>query len=633
MINIPVRPATCACLAVLGWMGAILGDGSDQWLLMICIMWIAAAGVILYPVMRRIKLPGRRRYNITTQEVRQDYFTTFWLWVELHIPYIRHIRVRYAAKLRHMGASITYDYDLHARRAIHIALSVIPLAFIPIITGEIMLSPIAAAPAILVYPMVHIQNLVGQHKVQVTEEMSFFLCYLSTMQGAGYTLYTALERMRDAPDVFHAMKYDASKLIRKVALGTPHMVAIREYAASHPVQEFKDFLHGYISKHETVGPVPSYTESKAEQFFESYKQTWQNYKQTAIMMATMAVMVSVMIPIMMVMMIFISTQDTVNMILTMGPMMGPILAVLLLFMVSTAQPSTGVKMKPWLPCIGVGISVGILVHMSWMTLIPGGDIWDTEPGFTISISFVAAGLSNYIMRRKQLGGAENVDRGLPEFLQDVTEQTMSGSSISRILRQQARGGVYSGLFGGIMRGIVSRLESGAPLEEACREARRHSKYLAFTLFIIIRLQEIGATSPVVLKQMTLFMAGIVTTKMDVIKSLRMGGIMIYIAPILLMGIMNAMFAMFDTDATITTSPLANILPAETFASFAPPDPDSGYQQRLGMLGALLTCPMGLVAAKITRFTTVDTIPLVIVSVVNALAIIIIPILFDAVAMV
>ena len=80
-------------------------------------------------------------------------------------------------------------------------------------------------------------------------------------------------------------------MTRKVARGTPHMDALREYAANHPVPAFKDFLHGYISKHETVWPVPSYTEAKSEQFFESYRQTWNNYKNTAIMMATMAVVV------------------------------------------------------------------------------------------------------------------------------------------------------------------------------------------------------------------------------------------------------------------------------------------------------------------------------------------------------
>ena len=270
--------------------------------------------------------------------------------------------------------------------------------------------------------------------------------------------------------------------------------------------------------------------------------------------------------------------------------------------------------------------------MMWMSQVPGGDMWDTEPGVTISRGFVAAGLSNYIMVRRQLGGASNVDRGLPEFLEDVAEQTMAGSSITAILRQQARGGIYSGLFGRLLRGIVSKLEAGATMETACREARRHSRYFAFTLFIIIRLQEIGATSPAVLQQMTRFMAGIVTAKMDVMKSLRMGAVMIYVAPVMLMGIMNAMFAIFDTDVSSSTSALANILPPGVFDSFAPPDPDSGYKQRLGMLGALLTCPMGLVAAKITRFTAVDTMPVVIIGMVNAATIIMIPIVFEALPM-
>ena len=226
-----------------------------------------------------------------------------------------------------------------------------------------------------------------------------------------------------------------------------------------------------------------------------------------------------MIPVMMV---FVSTRGTVNAILTVGPLMSPAFSLLLMFLVSSSQPSTGVKMRPWLPSIGVGVAVVVLVHAAWTSQIPGGGMCDTEPGVTISLGFVAAGLSNHVMVRRQLGGASNVDRGLPEFLEDVTEQTMAGSSITAILRQQARGGICAGLFGRLLRGIVSKLEAGATMETACREARRHSRYLAFTLFIIIRLQEIGATSPAVLQQMTRFMAGNVTAKMDVMKSLRMG---------------------------------------------------------------------------------------------------------------
>ncbi len=632
MIRIPARLAACSGLAALGWAGAILGDGSDQWLTMIFVLWGASAGAFAYPALRSVRLPNmRRRSSVTVSDLRQDPFTAFWLRVEKHVPRIRRAREAYAARLRRVGSGLIYDYDLHARRAVHMSLTLAPLAAVPAATGEIMTAAAAAAPAVVAYPLMQLWGRVKQHAVQVEEEMSFFLCYLAVMQGARYTLYAALERMMDAPDVFMAMARDAAAVTQSVTLGTPHMQALREYAARHPVQSFKDFLYGYISKHETVGPVASYTEAKSGQFFEWYKETWANYKNTAMMLATMAVMVSVMIPIMMVMMIFIAAQSTVNMVLTLGPLMGPAFAVMLLFMVGSAQPSTGVKMKPWLPSIGVGAAAAILVHMVWAVwLEPGADIWGTEPGITVSVGFVAAGLSNYVMVRKQLGGASNVDRGLPEFLEDVYEQTLAGTAISTILRQQARGR-YTGLFGRLLRGIVARLESGATMEEACREARRHSRYLAFVLVVITRLQEVGSTSPSVLQQMTKFMAGIVGTKLDVERSLRMGAVMIYVAPVMLIGIMSAMFAVFDGggDGESSTDMLANMLPPGVLDGFRPPDPDSGIKERLGLMAAMLTCPMGLVAAKITKFTAANTMPLVIVGAVNAAAIALVPIVVEA----
>ncbi len=613
-------------LCVIGWAGAILGDGTPQWLLLVFILMAAGVLILLYPYM------SDKRTATHVQDLKQDYFTAFWLWVERYIHRLRHLRESYATYLRKIGSGLLYDYDTHAGRALYLSLSLMPFTSIPVITGEIMtIVVVAAAPIILVYPIIQLWERRKKHAVQVEEEMSFFMCYLTTMQGVGYTLYTALERMRDAPDVFIALSRDAASVAQNVMLGTSHMDALRQYASKHPVPAFKDFLHGYISKHETVGPVPSYTEAKSEQFFESYKNAWVNYKNTAIMLAAMAVMASVMIPVMMVMMVFIAPDATVNLLLTMGPMLGPIFAILILFMVGSAQPSTGVKMKPWLPSLGVGMAVVIIVHMYWVTYItPGGDIWDTEPGVTVSLGFIAAGLSNYIMTRKQITGASTVDRGLPEFLEDIYEQTLAGSAISSIIRQQGRGGLYTGVFGRLLRGIVAQLEMGITMEEACRDARKYSRHLAFVLFVIIRLQELGSTThtPGVLQQMTRFMSNVVLVKMDVIKSLRMGAIMVYISPILLLGIMNGMFLVFASGVDDTNT-LMNILPPGTMEGFSPPSPDSGYRERLGLLAALLTCPMGLAAAKITRFTAVYTIPVVIVATVNLLGIILIPIVIEA----
>ena len=628
MIRFPVRPVVFLALAGMGMAGAILGDGSDQWLTMIFLLWGVGAVVFAFPLLGRIRLPARRRTgSISVTELRQDPFTAFWLRVEIRIPHIRRMREAYADYLRRMGSGLTYDHDLHARWAIHLFFSMLPLAAVPVATGEAATAAVAMAPMVVLYPWMQLWGRVRKHAVQVEEEMSFFLCYLATMQGVGYTLYTALDRMRDAPDVFIAIARDAATVTTNVALGASQMEALREYAARHPVQAFKDFLYGYISKHETVGPVPSYTEAKSEQFFETYKQTWKNYKETALMLAAMAVMVSLMIPIMMVMTIFISTQAMVNMVLSMGPMLGPVFAMLLMFMVNSAQPSTGVKLKPWLPSIGVGVGAALLVHFLWLSSVPGGDIWDTEPGVTVSMGFVAGGLANYLMVRRQLGGASNVDRGLPEFLEDVYQQTLSGSGMTAILRQQAKAGVYTGLFARIIRGIVSKLDTGATMEDACQEARKHSRYLAFVLFIIVRLQDIGSISPPILQQMTRFMANIVTTKLDVEKSLRMGAIMIYVSPLMLIGIMNGMFSVFEGGGD--TSVITNMLPPGAMDSFQPPDPDAGYKQRLGMMAALLTCPMGLVAAKITKFTAVNTLPLVIVGLINMVSIIFIPILLVA----
>ena len=627
MLRIPVRLAACSGLAALGWAGTILGDGSMQWLTLMLALWGASAAVSAYPALRRIRLPGlSRRRAVTVSDIGGDRFTEFWLRVEVHVRHIRVFREAYAGYLRKTGSGLTYEYDTHARRAVHLALTAAPLAAVPVIFGEPAAALLAAAPAVAVYPLVQLWGRVRQHAVQVEEEMSFFLCYLTTMQGVGYTLYTAFERMRDAPDVFVALTRDAASLTKDVALGTPHMDALREYAASHPVPAFRDFLHGYISKHETVGPVPSYTEAKSEQFFESYRRAWENYKNSAVMMAAMAVMAAVMIPVMMVMMVFVATPATVNILLGLGPALGPVFAVALLFMVGSSQPSTGVKMRPWLPALGVGAAAAILVYVAMAP--PGGDFWDGQPGVAVSAGFAAGGLANHVMVRRQLGGASDVDRGLPEFLGDVTEQTMAGSAISAILRQQARGGIYAGLFGRLLRGIVSRLETGATMEEACAEARRHSRYLSFVLFIMMRLQEVGSSSPSVLQQMTRFMAGIVSTKEDVAKSLRMGAVMIYAAPAMLLGISGAMFAVL-ADGSAASSTLSGMMPPGTIEGFRPPNPDSGYGERLGVMAALLTCPMGLVAAKITKFTAVYTLPVVVVGAVNAASIIAMPILMEA----
>ena len=112
------------------------------------------------------------------------------------------------------------------------------------------------------------------------------------------------------------------------------------------------------------------------------------------------------------------------------------------------------------------------------------------------------------------------------------------------------------------------------------------------------------------------------------RSLLMGVVLIHTAPVMLMGISGAMFVVL-ADGNAANSTLSNLLPSGTVEGFRPPDPDSGYQERLAVMAALLTCPMGLVAAKITKSTALHTMPVAIVSMVNTAPIVAIPVVMEA----
>ena len=153
MIRIPVRLAACLAFAALGWAGAILGDGSYQWLTMIFVLWAAVASVMLHNVIPRLHIGGRGKGRFVVADLSQDYFTAFWMWVEKYIRAIRRVRERYAAYLRVYGGGIPYDYDTHARKAVHLALTLSPLVAAPI--ADVRLFMLALCPIVMIYSGVH----------------------------------------------------------------------------------------------------------------------------------------------------------------------------------------------------------------------------------------------------------------------------------------------------------------------------------------------------------------------------------------------------------------------------------------------------------------------------------------------
>ena len=603
---------------------ALFSGGTSEWVPVMIVLAAASAAILaLYVAAVRLSMVMVRESDMTVREYGFSLTNALFNRIDKRIPFVRNLRRRNADMLtgvvRRTGES--YDIERTASLTLRAVIIVAPATMVAGFVLALLYDPlflvVIIAPLIVyMAPNVSLRLKVQERKSRTEEEVAYFLCYVNIMQTVGHDLYYVFSNLHS--EIFPAMTNDAKALVKRVrVLGMTKSEALAEYARTHPFGKFGQFVEGYLAKVTSVGGTPEYTGDKARYFFEEYKGAWQRYEKSAQEMFSGIIMVAIILPMMIMLTAVIGTAETVGMLMVLGTAISPLISIAMVSMLNSSQPATGTPLP--LPLVGVviGALAGIVVFVAGM-----------GPALSIGAACLTGAMANIVTTKRQVGTIRTIEKMLPEFMRDVTEMSKTGSNINRIISEQARKGAYKKAFNDILSKMAADIRIGLPLSDAIENARVRSMNFKFVMFLLEKTYRTGGGTTVIFSAITEFISSVFQTKEHVTKSLTSLTMIVYLAPFLVLGIAHGLLGI------MSGSEIAGVdLPESiAFSGAGKLASDEGFFRSMELMTAMMSIPMGLVAAKVSSYTVRDMMPLAIASASTIIAIQTIPFLIDKVGL-
>ena len=599
---------------------ALFSGGSSEWMpVMAFLAALSVAILAAFALSIRLRKTMVRLDDMTVQEFRFSLTNELFYRLEKRLPVVTALRRRNASMLtdvvRRTGES--FDIETSAYLTVRLVILLVPITAIAGIALAVLYDPlfllVMIAPAVMyMVPNISLRLKVQERKTRTEEEVAYFLCYVNIMQTVGHDLYYAFSHLQT--EIFPAMTTDAKEIIKRVmVLGTTKSESLAEYARTHPFAKFAQFVEGYLAKVTSVGGTPEYTEDKARYFFTEYQGAWKRYERSAQEMFSGIMMVAIILPMMIMMSAMLGTAEAIGPLMLVGMAISPLISIAMVSMLNSSQPATGTPLP--LPVLGpiVGAVVGL-----------GAFAVGMEAALAIGAACLAGAASNLVVTRRNVGKIRMIERMLPEFMRDVTEMSKTGANINHIIAEQSRKRSYKKPFNDLLVKMAADIRIGLPLHEAIRNARIKSMNFKFVMFLLERTYRTGGGTTAIFSSITEFISNVYQTKEQVTKSLTSLTMIVYMSPFLVIGIAHAMVGMMS-GGDFADQPLPSGI---AFTGSINIGEDEGFFKGIHLMTALMSIPMGLVAAKVSSYTVRDTLPLAISSAMTIAAILAVPRIMD-----
>lgn len=142
-----------------------------------------------------------------------------------------------------------------------------PLTVIQLIIGIVVAItiPLMVLMVRLLYPYI----LITMRRVDVENELPFFMAYIATMVRGGYSLEKVIERISQLK-VFKAIRREAQRVMTRIKIfGEDPVTALEKVASNHPSSKFRDIMLGYTTTLRSGGDVLHYLEIRTRELFEA----------------------------------------------------------------------------------------------------------------------------------------------------------------------------------------------------------------------------------------------------------------------------------------------------------------------------------------------------------------------------
>ena len=430
-------------------------------------------------------------------------------------------------------------------------------------------------------------------------EMPFAATYITVMASGGIPPYMSFKRLTDV-ELLPAMRKEARHLIRDVEIfGVDPLSALENAGRDNPLDIFRDFVSGYASTVIIGGDVIHFLETKAQDIFKTRSLRVKAAAERLGMLLESFIIIMVLMSLCFYILFSVESIYSTGMDMGSGVIMytyvfTPLLSVVFLYLAHGMQPKVPIKeMRPY-KAYAVSSAVGVLVLLlltgffgmiqTPLDFLKGIVDLPIAVAITLIISVVPAAF----VHGKVAGRKSSIERGIANFLRDLTEVRKTGLSPERCIETLSDRDY--GAFSKELTKMSSDLSWGIPMRKVIMDFvhRTKSWMSQVVMFLLLEAIDVGGGTIAMIETLARFN----NTTQEVEKEKRMN-----CRPYMLIPYFAAILLVATTLMTLIFTTQTVSMAGETAGNA----PDIDFLTLIFTVSVITHCYLiGLVAGKISE---------------------------------
>jgi flagellar protein FlaJ len=267
-------------------------------------------------------------------------------------------------------------------------------------------------------------------------EMPFAATYITVMASGGIPPYMSFKRLTDV-ELLPATRKEARSLIRDVEIfGVDPLSALEKAAKYNPLDIFRDFVSGYASTVIIGGDVIHFLETKAQDIFKTGSMRVKAAAERLGMLLESFIIIMVLMSLCFYILFSVESIYSTGMDMGSGVIMytyvfTPLLSVVFLYLAHGMQPKSPISEYRPYKVYAISSVIGVLLLLLLtgffgMIQTPIQNIVDLP--IAVAITLIISAVPPAIVHQKIAGRKASMERGISNFLRDLTETRKTGLS-------------------------------------------------------------------------------------------------------------------------------------------------------------------------------------------------------------
>jgi len=453
--------------------------------------------------------------------------------------------------------------------------------------------PIYIMIGFMVAPM----SRAGERASALEREMPFAATYITVMASGGIPPYMSFKRLT-AVELMPATRKEARSLIRDVEIfGVDPLSALEKSAKYNPLDIFRDFVSGYASTVIIGGDVIHFLETKAQEIFKAGSMRVKAAAERMGMLLESFIIVMVLMSLCFYILFSVEAIYSTGLDMTSGVIMytyifTPLLSIVFIWMAHGMQPKSPLNEYRPYKVYALSSAVGVLLLLlftGFFGMIPTPPLQNlVDLPIAVSITLIVSVVPPAIVHQKIAGRKASMERGISNFLRDLTETRKTGLSPESCISNLSDRDY--GAFSKELKKMSSDIGWGIPMRNVIMDFVKKTKswMSQIVMFLLLEAVDVGGGTIAMIESLARFNNMTQEVEKEKKMSVRPYMIMPYFGAILLVS--TTLMTLLFTTNTIAMG-------GEAAASSA----DTGFLSLIFTVSVITHCYLiGLVCGKISE---------------------------------